>query len=419
MFRMLISQLRRINFFASPTTARNEYELQNERIATRAFVLLLALSCLVLFVYTAQVSVTQTIEIQQPSYEQFLLLSLRYPETLRCPCDNVASVQKDFITLEPRFHQLCSSYFISQNWLNHINSAVPVLLSDDFSYTGGLFFQTIASFCQLANDTISNALQTFNLASFITAQALFRNVFDAQVEVAIESFQSSIKHNYYQSFDLIQFSAQTNSLVSSSLSNVEFRVDFATQAIGSRGRSYANNTCNCDLTSFCVAPSVVRFHAADLNGSSSFFIIPGLFTGCFLVEAIRQSSLECFYSTSCITMIEQFLNAPLSLANPILPMDSSVDSQFNITSTLDQLLFQAMTEKWRQYVSHAQYFSQCHVSTCTYSFISKFNIVYIITTLIGLVGGLIKILHLLLPLVVKFIRRRISSRPVILELSGE
>lgn len=73
-----------------------------------------------------------------------------------------------------------------------------------------------------------------------------------------------------------------------------------------------------------------------------------------------------------------------------------------------------MTEEWIINISHSQYFDQCQVSLCTYSVTSRFNLLYIITTLIALIGGLTKVLRILIPPIVKFIRRRFVPPPPVL-----
>jgi hypothetical protein len=314
---------------------------------------------------------------------------------------------------------LCSSEFITQQWIDRIGLAADIYLSDDFSYTGSLFFITLASFCQLANKTVTNALQTFKSTQFITAQALSENIFNEQVNTVIQIFQTSTELNFYQSFDLIQFSTQTNSFLSGLFSNMILSVDIDTLFVSSAPRFYENNTCNCDTTPLCVDPLTVQDRRLNQTNSSSYFAIPGLFKGCFWVEAVRQSSLECFYQTSCISSIEEFLQIPLLLNNPALPLNSSVVSRFNISSTIDQLLAKAMTEIWQQNVSHTQYFQQCKVSLCTYSTTSRFNILYILTTLIGLVGGLTKVLRLLIPRTLKFICHRLIPPPTGINEAGK
>jgi len=411
MVSTLLSYLKNLNAFVSGNTANNEYELENERISTRIFILLLIFSILIIFIYAAQSSVTHTIDVSNPSYDYFQTLSALYPQTLQCPCTNVAIFHDSFILLEAQLHQLCSSIFITQNWINYIGSAADIHVSEDFSYISALFFLTLASFCQRANDTITNELQTFNSNQFITATALVENIFNEQINVVIESFQSTTELKYYQAFNLIQFSLQADLLLTGLLSNTVLEYDFVESSLFPTSRFYENNTCSCDVTYTCIASLTLQDRRTNQSNSSLLFTIPGLFKGCYLVEAVRQSSLECFYQASCIAMIELFLQPPISLNKTISPLDSSIESRFNVSSTIDQLISKVMAEKWNKNISHAQYFTQCKVLSCTYSFISKFNIAYIITTLIALVGGLTKVLRLIIPRVVKFIRHRVVPDP--------
>ena len=376
----LLARLRAINIFASPKTAANEYEVENERISTRIFILALLIITIALIIYTAQVIVPKTIEVQYMSYEKFQLLSIQYPTSLRCPCQNVSIPQNTFINLEPRFHQICSSDFISKDWLNLMNSIGFHQVSNDFSFTGGLFFQTLQSFCRLANQTINNALKIFYHTDFIIAQALTESMFNVQIDALIQQFQSLTKLNYFQSFNLIEFSTATNNLLSGLFSNVELMINPTTNLYSFVTRLYRNNRCSCAVTAACVTPTILQDHSTK---SSAVFTIPGLFSGCFLVSASRQSSLECLYSASCIMTIKQFLWNYTLPTNFPSPLNSSIQSQFNMITTIDELLSQAMTEKWKQHISHAQYFDKCSVSTCRYTITSRFNIAYIFATVIG------------------------------------
>jgi hypothetical protein len=380
---------------------------------------MLTLSILVILIYTAQLNIVHTEEVKEPSYEQFQSLSLHYPQILQCPTDNVTIPYESFIMLTPRFHQLCSSEFIEQNWIDHIGSARSLYISDDFSYVGSLLFLNLALFCHQANETIMNALKTFKSTHFITSQALIENVFNQQIETIIERFQSSIELIYYQSFSLIQFSTQTNTLLTGLFSDIQLTIVPESLMIFIRNRLYENNTCNCNIQSSCISSLTLQDRRLNQTNTSLFFTIPGLFVGCYLVEAMRQSSLECFYQASCITMIEQFLQAPLQLNNTIFPLNSSIKSRFNVSSTINELLSKAMTEEWIKNISHLQYFNQSRILSCTYSYISKFDIIYIITTLISLIGGLTKVLRFIIPKIVKFIRRRFGSRPIITDESSE
>ena len=416
MLERLLSYVKTLNFFRSPQTATNEYELRNERISTRLFILILIICTLIIFIYTAQVNITRSIEVKQPSYDRFQSLSNLHSETLRCPCDNAAISYDSCIILKPEFHQVCSSKLISSQWIDYLALATGIYLSDDFSYTGSWFFRTLASFCQLANKTLANAIQTFESTQLTTAQALSEREFNERMNTIIRNFQTSTELGFYQSFDLIEISSQTNSLLSSLFSNMVLSIDTMTYLITSVPRLYENDTCNCDERSTCIDPLTLLDRRANPNNSSSSSLtIPGLFKGCFLVDAVRQSSLECFYHSSCISTIEEYLQVPLALNSSILVLDSSLISRFNVSSTINQLLAKAMTEVWQENISHAHYFRECHVSSCTYSTRSRFNMIYMITTLVSLVGGLTKVLRILIYPLVKFIRRRLLPLPTLVE----
>jgi hypothetical protein len=412
MWSALLSRLKTLNVFASFSTANNEYELKNERISTRIFISMLVICFLILVIYSAQVSVSRIIEVKYPSYDRFQSLSLQYLQTLQCPCDNVAISYESFIHLKPQFHQVCLSDLVTSNWINHIASAAGLHMSEDFSYMSGPFFLALASFCRRANETWINALQTFKSSQFITTQCLIENVFVEQANAIINSFELSTELNFYQTFNLIQFSIQANALLSGFFTNVQLSYDPVNEFLPSKPRLYDNDTCNCEATSSCVMSLTLQDRRTNGSNSSSLFIIPGLLKGCYLVEAVRQSSLECFYQELCIAMIEQFLQAPVIDNSSSLPLNSSVESRFNISSSIDELLSKAMTEESNKNVSHAEYFANCEVSSCTYSLTSKFNILYIITTVIGLIGGLTKVFRIIIPRVVKFIRGRYSPAPI-------
>ena len=209
--------------------------------------------------------------------------------------------------------------------------------------------------------------------------------------------------------NLIHLSTRGNQLVSGLLSNAELIVDDMSGIGFLEARGFNNDTCFCEGLNSCVEV----FTFADRRGIEAIFTIPGLYKGCYVTQAVLQSSMECFYQNACISKIENFLQAPLSLSSPILPLNSSTKSRFNSSSTIDQLLSKAMTEEWISNISYAQYFDQCHASACTYLITSRLNLIYIITTLIGLIGGLTKILFSLVHPIVKFIRRRFVPPPIL------
>jgi len=69
-----------------------------------------------------------------------------------------------------------------------------------------------------------------------------------------------------------------------------------------------------------------------------------------------------------------------------------------------------MVDEWVFNSSYESYFSQCNPSTCTYTYTKQFDMLFIITTVMSTVGGIVTVLMLvILPLVV-FTRRFVCRR---------
>jgi hypothetical protein len=47
----------------------------------------------------------------------FKQLHLKHAENLSCPCSKVSVSYKDFINSTIKFHPICSSFFVSQQWI--------------------------------------------------------------------------------------------------------------------------------------------------------------------------------------------------------------------------------------------------------------------------------------------------------------
>ncbi|CAF2573792.1 unnamed protein product [Rotaria sp. Silwood2] len=295
-------------------------------------------------------------------------------------------------------HQVCSSDFVSTKWLAHIYAAADLYISNDFSYTGGPLFQALATFCSLAKKNLNDTLAIFNTTRFISSTMLAEDLFVQRTQSIIDAFKRTTIKSFIQPFNVVRDITHSNYLMSGLLTNTLIFVnDFLMAIIGIK--YYNNESCNCFLTSTCLAPLTRR----SMNGSR-IFTIPGLYIGCYLVEAMRSSSLECFYNQTCLEQVEFMLESPLSFNATVLDPSRS---QFHINSSIDALLSNAMIERWYQNVSWSNYYKQCNPNVCTFTFTNKYNILYIITTLIGLVGGLFQVLKLIVPHAVRFIRHRI------------
>ena len=100
------------------------------------------------------------------------------------------------------------------------------------------------------------------------------------------------------------------------------------------------------------------------------------------------------------------LNGPGLL--PILStliLKENAASRFPVNSTMFFILAKLGIEKWNEKLNYSGYYQNCNPATCSYTLTKNFNIPIVITTVIGLVGGLSVILRILVPLFIKLFRR--------------
>jgi hypothetical protein len=65
-----------------------------------------------------------------------------------------------------------------------------------------------------------------------------------------------------------------------------------------------------------------------------------------------------------------------------------------------------MIEKWNAPSIFERYYNECQPTNCTYSFEKRNDLIYIATTLFGIAGGLTTVLELVIPRLVKLIRKK-------------
>ena len=135
--------------------------------------------------------------------------------------------------------------------------------------------------------------------------------------------------------------------------------------------------------------------------------IPGFSASCLPVTSLLHSTLECFYDQMCLDELLSFVSTNKSFT----AMSSIERSRFSIISTVKSILDFIMVEKWSTNISYENYFVQCAPISCSYSTMKRHDFVFILTKVIGLLGGLILVLELIIPIIVRFVRRQRNDNP--------
>ncbi|CAF1542592.1 unnamed protein product, partial [Adineta ricciae] len=398
-YQKLNVALKNYNLFPSIPPTIDEYQLQNQRISTRLFIVLLASSLLILVLYTSLINITQTVTINQPTLTKYVELSSLHSQTLTCDCQQISINYQTFLQIKYTFHQICNSIFITQNWFDFLSGGHPneTLNSRDFRKGGTSMFQSLSAFCNLVQQTINNRLIQFYSTQYVSSSVVPSETFSLQVDSFISQFISSMTNDFLLSLSSIRQMIQSNALLSGLLTNYNLYEYSSILFVYSSARWFGN--CSCATSAKCV------YQAAFYNSIGSFLLnVPGMYSGCYIVESLLQSDLRCLYNQSCLSKIQSYFYGS-TLMN-ITALNESLLMEFHVDSTIEVILNKLMVEKWDWLIIYENYYNECATSRCSYTYETKNRPIYIVTTIIGLVGGLITVLRLFVPRVVNIIRRK-------------
>ena len=406
--------MRKLNLFQKYDVTRNDpQELQTSIITTRIYIILLCLTMCILTIYAATNFHTQTLTIMNPSQSTFENLHMKYSSNVECLCKEISIQYDSFVSLSPEYHPVCSSLFISSEWLlslYSLNWDLQFYTFDDFRASGRVIFQVIKTLCSSVKTAIANSWFSFKQSSYITEYLLSKNEIIEQVQTIVNQFQSNTINDFQQGLNTIHLytmnlfdTAMTNALTVSykSLNTNESYIDF----------HYASvdwDDCSCALSDDCIVP-IGFFEYLEppyANPQNLLFNIPGLFVGCLAIRSVLQSSLECFYNQTCLDKIQTIIHSNRSIDIKILNQNQT---RFSSQSSIGILLNELMLEKWGDKIHYDKYYQQCAPISCTYTVTERNNLSYIITFLIALFGGVSVTLKILVSFIVRWIRNRYRS----------
>ncbi|CAF3993185.1 unnamed protein product [Adineta steineri] len=383
------------NIFPSVPPTTDEHKLRNQRISTRLFIFFLIISLAILLLYTSLINITETVNIKEPSIKDYKQLYNSYSQTLTCECTQISINYEKFIHIQYTLHQICHSDFVTQQWIDYLATSYGDNTPNyaDFRVTSTSTFQAVSAFCTLVNQTISNSLIQFYSSQYVSASVTPSNLFQLQTEAFISQFKSSTTNQFLLSLSMIRNTTQSNALLPGQLSNFGFSMDEVHLLLAYYPRSYGN--CTCSSSAACVTQSAIY----ELLNDTTLFSLSGFYTGCYIIESLLQSNLQCFYNQTCINILQSYCQTS-SFIN-VTALAVPLPGQFLENSTIADVLDELMVEEWINSSIYGNYYSECQPSGCSYTITTKNSAIYIITTLIGLVGGLITVLKFTVPNLVK------------------
>jgi hypothetical protein len=400
-------------------------------VATRLYLGILVVSIFVLLMFTASTMQTHRITLISPSAFQFEYLSDLYPSTLSCLCSQVTIPYKTFLSFTPQYHQVCSSEFISQSWISSLFSINTTnYFPLDFRTSASSQFQVIALICNTVIESVSNAVQEFATQQLITSRTLSRSAFDAQSAALTQQLKIVTIAEVTRLGRFVSSSLSQNHLVSTLHTNYFIYSVPGTRFYTSMSGVYlprnyslpidAKDFCDCEFTYECVAQSGF-FNKWELQApfyqfvpdSPPVFSVAGIVAGCIPRYSIFQSTLECFYNSTCLNMIRMFIGDNSSRH----PLDIRAQSRFKLNATVESMFKELLIETWWETSNFTGYFYACAPTSCSYTYTQRFNILFMFITLFSLIGGLNGALYFFAMFLVENIIRRVHDRQHVLNES--
>ncbi|CAF4073640.1 unnamed protein product, partial [Adineta steineri] len=386
-----------LNFF-SDSDENSEWHLYGQRLSTRLFIISIIIAFLILILYASTYSITKTITINKPSIDVYFTLQDKYAQTLTCPCSSTTNEHSQFISFQPTQHPVCRSDFITDNWTNYlIAKSMDGIGSLDFRFSNTAFFPTILSFCQLSLKTINNEILVFNSTKYITKSVQEIDLFNSQTQQLISNMKQTTVNLFQLSISMLRQTIWGNALFSvntywytpdppinynynSTINPHDLNLIFYPVSY----QPSPDTTCSCKINpTTCNVLSDVTY----VNDTVSIREpIPGYYLGCYASESMFRSTFECFFDQTCIQTIYNLTNSRSQHPFNATAMQLN-SSRYNVTTSVQDIIYNLMIEEWNNETSFQFYFKQCNPYLCSYSYDIKGDISYLIAITFGLIGG--------------------------------
>jgi hypothetical protein len=291
---------------------------------------------------------------------------------------------------------------VDQRWIEYLSSFETDVIGKDFRWTSPYVFQALKTFCELINRTINENLVAFNLSKYVSTSVISEHVFESEAKSLIDQFRSSVTNAFSLSLSIIQGTTQANALLSALQTNFYLYKVNSSENLVINGTLY--DDCRCASSSTCISPSSIY----EYSTSTPIFNVPNFYIGCYVIQSLLQSTLECFYDQECIDQLQSFISWSPSI-NPTA-LNASLSSLYSVNSSVGDLIDKLMIEQWDVSPLYERYYNECRPTQCTYKLETNNDIIYIVTTLFGIAGGLSTVLKIILPRLVKLVRKKKGQR---------
>ena len=413
----LKTKLSSLNFFDSDRCRSDTFYLRSAIISTRVYAVLVIVIVTSLAVTSTWSNISETVTVRQPDEKTYEKLIEHYPRSLTCRCSQTAIPFEGFISIQVKYHPICSSFFVSEQWIRMLlTDKIGSYYKNDFRSLGPGHFQVLSSLCSLAQQTVNDTLNDFLSSRFLSVNVFTVQSFEIRSQEQSSLARTSSTNAVQRLVNLIRDTTFANRLQPALQTNNLFYVYvYPDQQIGlgSIELDYgwvSSKSCSCSKER-CRVPA--GFYNHSENETEHSILTPlglvanvtGFKAGCFAIDALLQSTLECFFHRKCLNTILEFSNFKNPNTIHILSLNRT---KFPVNTLIETLVNELFIEQWSTKSSFSAYYNQCAPISCSYSIAEQNNIVIVLATVLALCGGFMIILRACVPRIVHWIRQRFN-----------
>ena len=168
-----------------------------------------------------------------------------YSNSLHCPCSKLSINYGRFALLQTKLHEVCSSDFIQQIWIDKVFTQHNQLASsmDDHRIILTFFWQIIGDFCAISNMTWSSIIADFNGSYILSPTVLTEQSVRNQMRDVINTEKVISQSTLTRNLRLLQRMTSANQFVSGTLMNFELR--HSNDATSPKMFAKKYNNCSC------------------------------------------------------------------------------------------------------------------------------------------------------------------------------
>ena len=403
------------NLFNSP--GNHQAGQLHGRISTATYIIFLSVSVVSLAIYYKIAEQPQTETVRNPDMSTFEHLERIYGDSLECPCSTITIPYRDFIRFQTMFHPICTSELTSAEFYKTFVRFSWTLSSLELNSVSTWYFQLLDMFCSLNNATLVNAQEVFDATEWIATAVPSRRLFDSRASLLARYYMDHTRAQSIHTLEIFRSVISSSQLMSVYQSSFVITVVSGLPVVRfdpTSFRGFAQNTstsCSCVRSPRCSTQAgQFQYQFGSLLTIARLWSTPGIHVSCTPIDSLLQSTLECWYDQDCISRVQTYFendDNPITLS--ITPMVVSTEKHaFEPKATIGDIVANLMLDLWEVSISYEDLFTRCAPVSCTYTYVSRNSIFYVISCVIALFGGLNMTLQLLTPLLIKTIAKTIA-----------